>query len=131
MVKVYEFLKKAGIYYLATNEGGQPRVRPFDTVNIFEGKLYFKTANSKSVYMQLIENPKVEICAYCDGRWIRIAGAVERDDRVEARKAMLDAYPDLRPACDEKDGVTEVFYFKQATAIISSFTTEAEVIEIS
>ena len=95
MQEIYEFLKKAGTYYLATNESGQPRVRPFGTVNIYNGKLYIQTGKSKAVSHQLHANPKLEICAMVGGEWLRLeASAVEDDDR-EARVSMLEAYPSL------------------------------------
>ena len=121
MKRAYDFLKKAGVYYLATAEGDQPRVRPFGTVNEFEGKYYIQTGKIKSVSRQLAENPKVELCAFCDGAWIRIACELVEDDRAEARKSMLDAYPNLRGMYDENDGNTQVFYMKNAVATISSF----------
>jgi uncharacterized pyridoxamine 5'-phosphate oxidase family protein len=121
MKRAYDFLKKAGVYYLATAEGDQPRVRPFGTVNEFEGKYYIQTGKIKSVSRQLLENPKVELCAFCDGAWIRIACELVEDDRAEARKSMLDAYPNLRGMYDENDGNTQVFYMKNAVATISSF----------
>ncbi len=124
MKQVYEFLKKAQTYYLATVEGDQPRVRPFGTVNLFEGKLYIQTGKIKPVSKQLMANPKAEICAFNGDEWIRVSGELVEDDRVEARKSMLDAYPDLRRMYDENDGNTQVFYFKNATAVISSFTHE-------
>lgn len=129
MKKVYEFLKAAGVYYLATMEGDQPRVRPFGTVHIFEDKLYIQTGKIKPTSKQLIANPKAEICAFKDGVWIRVAGELIEDDRVEARKSMLDDYTDLRRMYDENDGNTQVFYFKNATATFSSFTGEPEVVE--
>lgn len=128
MERVCEFLKKAGTYYLATVEGDQPRVRPFGTAHIFEGKLYIQTGKVKPVSHQLAANPKAEICAFKNGEWIRIAGELIEDDREEARKSMLDAYPELRKMYDEKDGNTQVFYFKNATATIMSFTKEPETI---
>lgn len=128
MDKVFEFLKSAGTYYLATVEGDQPRVRPFGTVNIFEGKLYIQTGKVKEVSKQLHKNPKAEICAFKDGAWIRVAGELIEDDRREARASMLDAYPDLRAMYSEDDGNTEVFYIQNATATISSFTAAPEVI---
>ena len=128
MKQVYDFLKKAGTYYLATVEGNQPRVRPFGTVNEFEGKLYIQTGKVKPVSHQIAANPKVEICAFAGGEWIRIACELVEDDRVEAKKAMLDAYPNLRRMYDEKDGNTLVFYMKNATATISSFTSTPVVI---
>ena len=128
MKQVYDLLKKAGTYYLATVEGNQPRVRPFGTVNEFEGKLYIQTGKAKPVSHQIAANPKVEICAFSGGEWIRIACELVEDDRVEAKKAMLDAYPSLRRMYDEKDGNTQVFYMKNATATISSFTSAPVVI---
>lgn len=129
MEKVYEFLKNAETYYLATVDGDQPRVRPFGTVNIFEGKLYIQTGKVKPVSKQLKANPKAEICAFKDGKWVRVAAELVEDDRVEAKKSMLDAYPHLRAMYDENDENTQVLYLKNATATFSSFTTEPEVVE--
>ncbi len=128
MEKVYEFLKAAQTYYLATVDGNQPRVRPFGTVNIFEGKLYIQTGKSKDVSKQLHANPKAEICAFKDGVWLRVAGELIEDDRREARASMLDAYPELRNMYSEDDGNTEAFYIQNATATFSSFTAAPEVI---
>ena len=129
MKQVCEFLKKAKVYYLATVEGDQPRVRPFGTVNEFEGKLYIQTGKVKPVSRQLAANPKAEICAFCDGAWIRIACDLIEDDRVEAKKSMLDAYPNLRGMYDENDGNTQVFYMQNAIASICAFGKEPEVVE--
>ncbi len=122
MQKVYEFLKEAETYYLATVEGDQPRVRPFGTVNIFEGRLYIQTGKVKPVSQQLAANPKAEVCAFKNGEWLRLSGTLVEDDRLEAKKAMLDSYPNLRAMYDENDGNTQVLYFKDATATISAFT---------
>ena len=121
MESVYQFLKNAGVYYLATIDNNQPRVRPFGTVNIFENKLYIQTGKIKPVSAQLAANPQAEICAFMDGKWLRVSGELVEDDRFEAKKSMLDAYPELRDMYDENDGNTQVFYFKNATAIFSSF----------
>lgn len=128
MEKVYEFLKAAGTYYLATVEGDQPRVRPFGTVNIFEGKLYIQTGKVKPISKQLANNPKAEICAMHGGTWVRVACELIEDDRAEARKSMLDAYPNLRAMYSEDDGNTQVLYMKNATATFSSFTAPAETV---
>ena len=96
MNEVYEFLKQCGVYYLATVDGDQPRVRPFGTVDIFEGRLYIQTGKVKDVSRQIQANPKVEICAFADGKWLRVAGTLVRDDRVEAKAHMLDSYPTLK-----------------------------------
>ena len=128
MERVCQFLKEAGTYYLATMEADQPRVRPFGTAHIFEGKLYIQTGKVKPVSKQLMANPKAEICAFHGGTWVRVSGELVEDDRVEARKSMLDAYPGLRKMYDENDGNTQVFYFKNATATFSSFTAAPETI---
>ncbi len=122
MEEVYRFLKEAETYYLATVEGDQPRVRPFGTADIFEGKLYIQTGKSKEVSRQIQKHPKVEICAYKDGKWLRLAGTLVRDDRVEAKAHMLDAYPSLKAMYSAEDDNTEVLYFKEASATFSSFT---------
>ncbi len=122
MEEVYRFLKDAETYYLATVEGDQPRVRPFGTADIFEGKLYIQTGKSKSVSKQIQANPKVELCAFKDGKWLRVAGTLVRDDRVEAKAHMLDAHPSLKGMYSAEDDNTEVLYFKDAQATFSSFT---------
>ena len=128
--KTVDFLKKAGTFYLATEEGDQPRVRPFGTAHIFEGRLYIQTGKVKEVSKQLLANPKAEICAFMQGEWIRVSGELVEDDRREARQSMLDAYPSLKKMYDPDDGNTQVFYFKNATAVISSFTHEPEVLQL-
>ena len=128
MERVCNFLKDAGTYYLATVEGDQPRVRPFGTAHIFEGRLYIQTGKVKPVSKQLMANPKAEICAFHNGTWVRVAGELVEDDRVEARKSMLDAYRSLRKMYDENDGNTQVFYFQNATATFASFTAPPETI---
>ena len=122
MEEVLEFLKKAGTYYLATDDNGQPRVRPFGTIHLFEGRLYIQTGKKKSVSMQVHANPRIEICAFLDGTWLRVTAKAVEDDRREARISMLEAYPDLRRMYDPEDGNTEVFYLEDATAVFSSFT---------
>ena len=129
MEKEVQFLKDAGTYYLATVDGDQPRVRPFGTAHIFEGKLYIQTGKSKDVSKQLHANPKAEICAFHDGKWLRVAGELVSDDRREAKASMLDAYPSLQSMYSADDDNTEVLYFKNATATFSSFTDAPETIK--
>jgi len=129
MERVCEFLKAAGAYYLATVEGDQPRVRPFGTAHIFEGKLYIQTGRIKPVSKQIAANPKCEICAFKDGEWLRVSAELVEDDRVEAKKSMLDEYSNLRSMYDENDGNTQVLYLKKAVATFSSFTKAPETYE--
>lgn len=121
MKEVYDFLKECGTYYLATVDGDKPRVRPFGTVDIFEGKLYIQTGKVKPTSRQIRLNPNVEICAFKDGRWLRLSGKLVSDDRREAKKHMLDNYPELRGMYSEDDDNTEVLFFENATATFYSF----------
>ena len=127
MDEVLDFLRKCWVYYLATVEWDQPRVRPFGTINVFENKLYIQTWKSKNVSKQIQANPKVEISGTFEWRWIRISWELVRDDRIEAKKAMLDNYPELRGMYDENDDNTEVLCFKNAVATIYSFTEAPKV----
>lgn len=123
MKRIYDFLKEAGTYYLATMDGDQPRVRPFGTVNIFEDKLYIQTGKGKAVAKQIAANPKVEICAMKGDEWIRVAATLVEDDRVEAQESMLNSYPSLRAMYKTgSDGNAIVYYLKDAVATISSFS---------
>lgn len=126
--RVTRFLQEAGTYYLATAEGDQPRVRPFGTAHLFEGKLYIQTGKVKAVSRQILANPKVEICASLGGEWIRVTGELVEDDRREARHSMLDAYPSLQKMYAADDGNTQVFYLQNGEATISSFTHQPEVL---
>ena len=130
MQEVYEFLKACGTYYLATVEGDQPRVRPFGTIDIFEDKLYIQTGKVKDVSKEMQANPKVEICAFDGQKWIRVAGEVVRDDRVEPKEHMLDSYPNLKSHYKILMKLTtNILYLKNTTATISSFTEEPKVIK--
>lgn len=128
MQEVYDFLKQCGVFYLATVEDDQPRVRPFGALAIWEGKLYTQTGRIKPVSKQLAANPKAEICAFKDGTWLRVAATLVDDPRIEAQEAMLDANPGLKSRYQAGDGNTQVLYFKDATATFSSFTAPEKVI---
>lgn len=129
MQEVYEFLKSTGTYYLATVEGDQPRVRPFGTVDLFEGKIYIQTGKIKNVSKQIQANAKAEICAFDGSKWLRVSGTLVRDDRVEAKAHMLDSYQNLQSMYSATDDNTEVLYLKDVTATFSSFTEEPKVIK--
>ncbi len=128
MNEVLEFLKKCHTYYLATVENDQPRVRPFGTAELFEGRIYIQTGKVKPVYQQLKENPKAELCCFDGANWLRIKCELIEDDRIEAKKDMLDKNPNLRNMYNEKDDNTAVFYMQNVTATFSSFTAEAKVV---
>lgn len=126
MNEVYEFLKKCEVYYLATVEGDQPRVRPFGTIDLFEGKLYIQTGKIKEVSKQMKANPKVELSAMSEGKWIRVTAEAVLDERIEAQAHMLEAYPSLKAMYQPGDGNTEVFYLSNGKVQICSFTEPAK-----
>jgi uncharacterized pyridoxamine 5'-phosphate oxidase family protein len=128
MEEVYEFLKKCGAYFIATIDGDQPRVRPFNTLLIFENKLYIHTGKVKNVGKQIMKNPKIEICAMTDGKWVRVEAVAVEDDRTEPGQKMLDAYPILKSMYSADDGNHMVLYLKNATATFSAFGAEPRVI---
>ncbi len=132
MDEVFNFIKKCGTYFLATVEDGQPRNRPFGTINLFEGKLYIQTGKVKDVSKQIQKNPKVELCCFdtSSGKWLRLAGELVRDERREPKADMLEHYPDLKSMYSADDDNTEVLYFKNAVATISSFTDSPKVINL-
>lgn len=129
MERIYNFLKEAETYFIATVDGDQPRVRPFGTIDIYNGKLGIQTGKKKDFFKQVMANPKVELCAFKGGEWLRLCGEVYADDSIEAAEHMLDSYPTLRALYTPGDGNCVVLYFKSGTATISSFTAAPVVIE--
>ena len=124
--RVCKFLNDAGTYYLATVEGDQPRVRPFGTALLYGGRLYIQTGKVKNVSKQLAANPRAEICAFKDGKWLRVAGELVDDDNRDVKVAMLEAMPSLKGMYSPDDGNMQMLYFRNATATFSSFTEAPE-----
>jgi uncharacterized pyridoxamine 5'-phosphate oxidase family protein len=129
MQEVYDFLKECGTYYLATSEDGQPRVRPFGTIDIFDGRLTIQTGKSKSVSKQMLANPKVEICACAGDKWLRVAGEAVDEPRIEAQEHMLEAYPSLKGMYQAGDGNTQIFAIVNGEATFSSFSSAPKVVK--
>ena len=128
MQTVYDFLKKADTYYLATVDGNQPRVRPFGTINIFDNRLYIQTGKKKDVARQIGMNPKVELTAFDGATWIRVAATLVEDNRAEAQESMLEAYPQLKGRYAVNDGNNTVYYLKDVTAVFYTFEGEPKVV---
>lgn len=128
--KVIQFLDEAKTYYLATAEGDQPRVRPFGTALLWEGKIYIQTGKVKAVSKQLAANPKAEICAFKDGTWLRLSGELVNDDDREVKVAMLEKMPTLKGMYSADDDNMQMLYFRNATAVFSSFTSAPETIQL-
>lgn len=129
MKTVCEFLQKAHVFYVATVEGDQPRVRPFGIAHIIDGRLCVMTGKCKPVSHQIGVNPKVEVCACVNGEWVRIAGKLIEDDRMETRQAMLDAYPFMKKTYAADDGNMQVLYFEDAIATFDGFSGNKKVVK--
>ena len=127
--KIYKFLNEAKTYYLATVEGDQPRVRPFGTILLSDGKLYIQTGKIKEVSKQVAANPKVEICAFKDGKWLRVSGELVNDENRDIKVAMLEKTPELKGMYNVDDGNMQMLYFVHGKAVFSSFTSAPETIE--
>lgn len=127
--KVYYFLDTARTYYLATVDGDKPRVRPFGTALLHDGKLYIQAGKGKDVVSQIAANPFVEICAFMNGAWLRVSGELVEDNSLDVKTELLDKMPELKNMYNAEDDSMEMFYFKNATATFSSFSEDPEVIE--
>lgn len=128
--EVLDYLKKAGVFYLATAEGDQPRVRPFGSPAEIEGKICMVTSNQKKCFDQMVKNAKVEISAMVEGTWIRLEAKAGFDSRREARVKMLEEYPSLSPMYSVDDGKMEVLCLTDAVATIYSFTEAPKVLKV-
>jgi uncharacterized pyridoxamine 5'-phosphate oxidase family protein len=127
--EVFDFIKKQKTYYIATVENDQPRVRPFGTIELFEGNLYIQTGRKKKVSHQIEANGKIELCTFDGERWLRLAATAVADDRIEAQKHMLDAYPSLQKMYQAGDGNTVVYKLINVTATFDAFGAEQRVIK--
>ena len=128
MKEVFDFIKAQKTYYLATVENDQPRVRPFGTIEIFEGNLYIQTGRKKNVSHQIEANSRIELCTFDGERWLRLAATATADDRAEAQSHMLDAYPELKKMYAVGDGNTVVYKLTDVTATLNAFGGEPRVI---
>ncbi len=127
--KIYYYLDDAGTYYLATVDGTKPRVRPFGTILLEDGKLYIQTGKVKEVSKQIAQNPFVEISADMNGTWIRISAELVEDDNHDIKVKMLEKMPQLKGMYSADDDNMQMFYLKDATATIFSFTEEPQVVK--
>ncbi|ALB44735.1 MULTISPECIES: pyridoxamine 5'-phosphate oxidase family protein [Clostridium] len=131
MNEVLEFLLNNPTFYIATMDGDQPRVRPFGAVMKYNDKLYFATNNTKSVFEQLVANPKVEISTTSPkGEWIRLTGKAVFDSSTEVKSAMLESVPSLKKMYSLDDNIFEVFYLEDAVVTFNSFSSGPKTIRL-
>ena len=122
MEKTVKFLNDAKTFFIATINNDKPEVRPFGAIGVFENKLYIMTGAKKDVAKQIELNNNVAITAMYNGNWIRISTKLIKDERIEAKKAMLDQNPNLRGMYNENDSNMVVYYLKDAKSTFCSFT---------
>lgn len=129
MSSIYDFLKEAGVFFIATEEGDQARVRPFGLVYEFEGKVYFGVGDFKPSYKQLKANPKFEISAVKNNgsEWLRLTAEAVFDDRAEAVNKAFETLPHLRESYPENgEHKLAVFYADKAEAYAFDFNGKHE-----
>jgi uncharacterized pyridoxamine 5'-phosphate oxidase family protein len=122
MKEIFDFLRECGTFYIATDDHGQPRVRPFGAVFIKDDRLYIVTNNTKKCYHQMKENSRIEISGMNKkGQWIRLEGDIEEDDRQETKEFALNELPMLKNMYKADDGIFATLYFTKGKADILSF----------
>ena len=123
--KVYSFLEEAKVFYLATDEGGQPRVRPYGAMLMFENKIYIMAFHKTNATKQIAVNPKAELCAF-KGKTLRISCTLIEDNRQAVKDAMTEKMPALKPVIGEKGENAVMYYLKDATATFFNMMEETE-----
>jgi uncharacterized pyridoxamine 5'-phosphate oxidase family protein len=127
MEEILKFLQDAKVFYLATAEGDQPRVRPMGFVMVYKNRLYFCTNNTKKMYQQMKANPKVEFCASGEGgKWLRICGKIAFDNERESKEKALESSPNLQRMYKADDGIFTLFYLENGEATITGMGPGAE-----
>jgi uncharacterized pyridoxamine 5'-phosphate oxidase family protein len=119
MSKIEDFLNETGVFFMATEDGDQPKLRPLGAHLEMDGKILFGVGDFKDVYRQMQKNPKVEIVA-CkqNGHWMRYTGTAVFETDEKYAEAMLEGAPELRNIYNEKTGnEMAVFHLEQATAL--------------
>lgn len=120
MSRLNDFLTEAGVFYLATADGSQPKLRPLGAHFEMDGKVLFGVGDFKDVYKQMKANPLVEICASkADGQWLRYTGKVVFETDPKYAQAALNAMPQLKEIYNETTGhKMAMFHLEDATAVI-------------
>ena len=123
MEEAQAYLKACGVFYIATADSDQPRVRPFGVAEIIDGRLYIVTGKKKDVYKQMAANGKFEICALkpSGSEWIRISGTLVTDETIAIKEEMLNRNPSLKSMYSATDENMAVLYISNATVRYCSF----------
>ncbi len=119
MSKTVDFLHDSKIFYLATVDGAQARVRPINSVIVHNGKIYFETSNKKEMYQQMLKNPSIAVSGMADGKWIRVTGKAVMDETDEAKYAMFDTLPALKEVYSHEE--LAPYYIMDMKSTVYSF----------
>lgn len=104
-----QFIRECGYFFLATCADDIPRLRPMGMIYSDDKALFLVTDRRKSVYADLMKNPRVELASYnlYTRKWIRISGRAETESSPRVREVMLDLYPVIRQEYVDQD---EIFF---------------------
>jgi pyridoxamine 5'-phosphate oxidase len=99
--EIIDFIRKNPLFFLATCEGDQARVRGIMMYKMDEtGNIVFTTGKNKPMYKQLTENPKVELCFYADNTQVRITGELVEKDELSLKQEIIESRPFMKPWVD-------------------------------
>jgi uncharacterized pyridoxamine 5'-phosphate oxidase family protein len=124
MNEVVKFLQENPVQYLATvGRDGKAKCRPFMFCFEQEGKLWFCTNNTKDVYMDIKENPYVEVSVTSPVyAWIRLNGKAVFENNMAVKEACMNN-PIVKGQYQTADNpIFEVFYLEDAKAVIADFS---------
>lgn len=124
MKEIVAILEKNPIVYIATVDGDQPRVRPFQFQLERDGKLWFVTANNKDVCAQLRKNPKIEFSTCLpDMTTLRVRGSVTLDDSLAIKQWVMDNRPMIKGIYGSADNpIFAAFCLEHGQAVIFDFS---------
>jgi uncharacterized pyridoxamine 5'-phosphate oxidase family protein len=115
--KINDFLTKAGVFYLTTEDGDKPKCRPVGLHLLINGTIYFGVGEFKEVYKQMQKNPNVEFCATVDMEFLRFYGRAVFETTTEIADASLEMVPVLKQIYNERTGYKlGIFHLENATA---------------
>lgn len=102
--EILEFINEYPVFFLATIEDNNPRVRTMMVCKADNSGIYFNTGKNKDLYKQLSRNHAVEMCFYSakEAKQIRISGMVEPIDDLNFKKEMVKNFSFLKPWVDKE-----------------------------
>ncbi len=112
--QIYEFMNKTGMFFLATNDAGRPRVRGMMLYSAGADGIIFHTGAFKDLYKQLQKDQAAELCFY-DGKsntQVRVSGTLQFVEDIEKKKEIIN-HPSRQFLQGWKNSLPEDEFFKQ------------------